>query len=63
MGLAQTTQPAGSQADLAASEFRATQAMASGQLWVIIARRPCILAVVRDRKLEAAAKDGPVKCQ
>ena len=39
------------------------QAMASGQLWVIIARRPCILAVVRDRKLEAAAKDGPVKCQ
>lgn len=36
VGLAQTTQPAISQADLAASEFRATQAMSGGQYSVAL---------------------------
>ena len=34
------------------------QAMASGGLWVIVARRPCVLSAARQRKCEAAAPAG-----
>ncbi len=46
-----------------AGAFEATlrEALAAGGLWVLILRRPCILAVVKQRQHEEAAKAAPAK--
>ena len=49
VAMAQSTQPAGSQADLAATEFRATQAMASGQYAVALPLLQHVAAGLTDK--------------